>query len=263
MTLRVKAVLIIFSCFYTIVTSLHIYTYQQCLKVVFLDIGQGDAALIITPDMKSILIDTGRDVATVSAISNYWKSSYIDLLIITHPDTDHLAGVYNLRKSFHFNKVIAERNTLLDDLDFIEVNDFDVLRIGCCTSIKLFNTHNKSDDSNERSIAALISYGDNDIFIAGDLPKNLEDSLAMDLGDIEMLKVGHHGSKTSTSQYFLETVKPEIAIISVGKENDYGHPHIETMQLLSKNKIKSYRTDLQGDIQFKIEANNPAIIFSQ
>lgn len=257
-----KIVVIICCAIYTIVINFDFDYTQETLKAIFFDVGQGDSLLLLTPDSKSILIDAGKDISAASKLGEYLSGNIIDLLIITHPDTDHIAGVFDIKKGYQINNTIAEQHELLSGLSRLEVNEGGVIVVGCCVQLKLFNVDNKDEDANARSYAILVSYANKEIFVAGDLPKNLEDTLVNQIGDIEVLKVGHHGSNTSTSKYFLDTVKPEVAIISVG-ENKYGHPHFEVLNNLNNAGVQTYRTDQLGDIEIIFSTTKKYKIYSK
>lgn len=224
-------------------------------ELIFLDVGQGDALLLITKDHYSLLVDTGSDISATSAISNYWHEKYLDFVIITHPDNDHLGGIYDIARNFQIKKLLSEPIPGFSGYQHLEVFDGQVLMLGCCVQIKFYNTNSKASDTNSRSIALVITSENNDVFIAGDLPSQIEDSLISKLPDLEILKVGHHGSSTSTSEQFLKNTKPEFAVISVGNKNKYGHPQQQIIERLQNNNIKILRTDQSGDILFDFGAN--------
>lgn len=262
MNIKVKAIIVITCCVYFFIGVVDISSSQNFNKAIFLDVGQGDSLFILTQDEKSVLIDTGKDITAATKIGKYLFDNSLDLLIITHSDIDHIGGVIDIKKSFQIKSVIAESNDFTEDLNLQTIENGTKVLVGCCLQISFFNVESNLLDNNERSLAMLITSGDTDFFVAGDLPKSLEDSLVANLGDIEVLKVGHHGSNTSTSDYFINRIKPEYAVISVGKENRYGHPHREVLDVLEKNGIDTYRTDELGDIIIEFDAKSVAKISS-
>ena len=227
------------------------------LRFFFLNVGQGDALLILTPENISILIDTGPDISVVSGLGKYLSNRKIDYLIITHPDKDHSGGLSDILSSYVVLNYIGEKSTLTSNLKlYNSIISGDELNLGCCVNFHFYNLNNPSQDTNERSIAVLVHMGALSLFAAGDLPSKLEDQLAPVIGHIDILKVGHHGSNTSTDDYFLNEIKPEIAVISVGKNNKYGHPKSVTLGRLKAIKATILRTDEVGDVNLTTDGQS-------
>lgn len=248
-------------------------TFQEgVLQVQLLDVGQGDAMLITTPDNLKILIDAGKGNDVVYALDEVlpiWGRD-IDVMIATHPDADHIEGYLELlamiQPKYFFMNESTKTNSLISSLELIlkqsdaqvrtldQANDF---RVGCCTEFKVLfpagdQTIFDEEDSNDQSVGLLISYGDVDMFTAGDLSADLEleamKHIPADRLPIEILKVGHHGSKTSTSKALLDMLKPSYALIGVGEGNSYGHPAEEVIDILNSHNVQIYRTDLDGTV---------------
>ncbi|OIO48305.1 MAG: hypothetical protein AUJ32_00940 [Parcubacteria group bacterium CG1_02_40_82] len=252
------------------------------LKVIFFDIGQGKAVFIEEPGGSQILIDGGPDGSVVEKLSSampYFDKN-IDLLILTHPDSDHLAGLIEVLKRYsvvsiietgiadptalyqEWHKIIKEKNiSLIYALagQKIKIGDDFLLEI-------LFPAKSlvgqSFSNTNSSSIVAKLTYGKNSFLFTGDAEEPTEFYLLQSGAkiDADILDVGHHGSKNSTSQKFLDAVSPETAVIQVGKNNRYGHPAQETLDKLKDVEI--YRTDLCGGIEilsdlekYSIQAN--------
>jgi competence protein ComEC len=239
------------------------------IDVNFLDVGQGDSIYIRTPDNYDILIDGGPDHDLTSKLNKYmpyWDRD-IDWLVITHPDWDHIGGFPRVFDQYKVHNIIytpynhdtSVAEELLNKISkedpikkFIELNED--LQIGCCTSLEFFwpSESKLSKDINDSSIAFRLETYDTSIFFGGDLSKEYEDTIADKIGDVDILKVGHHGSNTSTSQYFLSVLEPEYGIISAGKDNNFGHPHLEVINNLEQYKVQILQTALEGDINLRV-----------
>ena len=226
--------------------------------ILFFDVGQGDSILIHGENNKyNILIDTGgskySDIATNKLIPYFEKEGIkrIDLVIISHLDYDHYGALESLENNFKVDKVIDNSNysnIYYQDLNFINLNKNDGL----------------SMDKNEQSSVLLLEFLDLTFLFTGDAPKEIENKIIDTYNiDIDVLKVGHHGSKTSTSIEFIKAIKPELAIISVGKNNRYGHPNLEVINNLRKEKVVIYRTDINGSIKISKNIFNEIIIYKK
>ena len=244
---------------------------SQSLKVVFFDIGQGDAIFIETPKRTQILIDGGPSKKIVEKLGQElpFFDRTIDFIIATHPDSDHISGLVEVLKSYRVDLVggTGIKGSTAEFQEFsneIEENKSGkvVLRKGQ----KIFIGKNlyfevlapledfegkTAKDYNTSSLVLKMAYGKSTFLFTGDAPISIEKKLAEEGSDIssQVLKISHHGSKTSTSNLFLEKVNPEIAVIQVGKDNRYGHPSPEVLERLAKYGIKVMRTDQVGDIK--------------
>lgn len=240
-------------------------TDGENLEVHFIDVGQGDAALIKKGN-EFMLIDAGRNVDE-KLIVDYLKKQKvrkIEYVIGTHPHEDHIGGLDNVIDSFEIGKIImpnaiATTKTFEDVLDSISKKGLTITKAksgdiydfnGASFTILAPNQEEYSNLNNYSVVVKLI-YGANSFLFTGDAEAQSEEEiLAKDkrLLKSDVLKVGHHGSVTSTTQDFLDAVNPSVAVISLGAENTYGHPHKEISERLESKKIKTYRTDLHGNI---------------
>ena len=255
--------------------------FNKNTYVYFIDVGQGDLELIVTENKESILIDTGGKLSykteswkqknkefnlMTSSVIQFIKSiglKKIDYLIITHGDYDHMGEAINLVNNFKVDKVIfncGEFNELEKEL--IKVLDKKKIKYYSCLKElnidddKLFFLNNK-DYGNENNNSSVIYTELNNykFLFMGDAGVEVEKDLIekYNLNDIDVLKVGHHGSNTSSSKEFIDSVNPKYSIISVGKNNRYNHPKDSVLETLSNSKI--YRTDIDGSIEIKINKN--------
>jgi len=253
---------------------------SQPLKVVFFDIGQGDSIFIETPQNQQILIDGGPSSAVLEKLAKEmpFYDRDIDLIILTHPEHDHYFGLMEVLKRYkvenilwtgivretsewkEWDKLIKEEEAEVkiaeagqkiifqeDPLIFIEIlHPFENL------------SGQEFEGCNDTSIVAHLFFEDVSFLFTGDIGKKVEAELVrqdVDL-DSDVLKVCHHGSKTSSSQEFLEAVLPKIAVIQVGRDNRYGHPCFEVLANLEKFGIQVLRTDINGDIKIVSDGNN-------
>ena len=244
----------------------------KLLTVAFLDIGQGDAIFIESPGGAQILIDGGPDRAVLAALGSmmpvYDRS--IDLVLATHPDADHIGGLPDVLELFDVNAIV-ENGGSSETATFgawQRAGDAEpgASQIGALRGMAialdketrltiLFPDRDISTaESNDGSIVARLDYGATSFLFTGDAPQSVEKYLVrLDAAslDVDVLKAGHHGSKTSTSAEFLAATTPEYAIISAGKDNRYGHPHQEVLAALAKAGIETLRTDELGTIVFE------------
>lgn len=237
-------------------------------KVVFLSVGQGDA-ILIQSGRQQILIDGGRDgKALLSALGREvpFYDRTIEAVIATHPDADHIGGFPALLDRYRVEEYIHTGATGKSD-DFVildraleqkNISRTVPGRLG--TSIELDRGGkltllypyllplSPETETNEGSIVARFDFGETSFLLTGDLAE--EEKVLPVTEDVDVLKVAHHGSRFSTSDAWLDLVKPEEAIISVGK-NSYGHPHPEVMDRLRERNIATYRTDELGSIVYR------------
>ena len=268
--------------FFLIVVYLYIKpSFNKNIQINYLDMSQGDSSLIITKNNKNILIDTGGKIkyksenweiqskeynTTLSKIIPYFKSigmKKIDYLILTHGDYDHMGEAINLVENFKVEKVIfncGEFNELEQEL--IKVLDKKKIPYYRCIKElyiddnKLYFLNNKDyGNENDNSSVIYTKLNNQKFLFMGDAGVEVEKDLMekYNLQDIDVLKVGHHGSKTSSSIEFIDEINPKYSIISVGKNNRYGHPNKEVLDNLNDSNI--YRTDIDGSIMFKIKNN--------
>jgi len=239
------------------------------LTVYFLDVGQGDAILIEAPNGNQMLIDGGRNQQVIKELSQVmpFYDRSIDLILATHPDADHIGGLSFVADRYQVSAFLSSGylssstpvvvlNQVLNDrnIKMIEVSrgmriilDDDVYFDILFPDRKLVDV-----DSNEASVIGELVYGQTEFIFTGDAPQKIETYLVRLDGtrlQAEVLKIGHHGSRTSTAGEFLSLVKPEIAIISAGGDNQYGHPHLEVLDLLKQAEVEVLTTYEQGTIK--------------
>lgn len=238
-----------------------------------LDVGQGDAFLLQTVDKKYVLIDGGPSSNLIDVMADYmpfWQNR-LDLVIATHGDSDHIGGLVELSERYVIenflyngeskNTLIFEelmKNISIDGVDISIAQSGEEIRVGCCMEIDiLWPGSINIEDSNDRSVSIIAKYQDFEIYMAGDLGYKYEEKITNNLGvDIEVMKLSHHGSRTSTSTKVVDNIRPQITLISAGKDNKFGHPHREVLDLLDKNNIIQYRTDIQGTVSIKSDGSD-------
>lgn len=246
-------------------------TPSEDLKVHFLDVGQGDSIFIELPTNETILIDASIKDAS-NKIINYLREenvSKIDYVFATHPHSDHIGGMSAVIKAFDIGQIYMPKavtttktyeNLLLTIKDKNlkikaakagnTIIDTDDLKL-----VVLAPNQDSYESLNNYSIVLKLTYKEKSFLFMGDAETLSEKEITGDI-QADVLKVGHHGSRTSTSQAFLNKVNPSYAVISVGLNNDYKHPHQEVIDRLEKKNIKIYRTDQNGDIMFTTDGYN-------
>lgn len=240
---------------------------EELLSVHIIDVGQGDSILIQTPNFKNILIDSG-DENSDSIVKSYLKKEKVDsldMVFATHPDSDHIGGLdsiishFNVKKiympeqkvdSTAFNNLVASCKSKSLDINYLYKGD----SINLDTDIKLqvLSPSYIQDENNLNSLVFNLDFRDKSFLFTGDSEVTNEKDIinSFDLDSVDFLKVGHHGSSSSTSQEFLSETTPDIAVISCGYKNQYGHPHQKTLDNLDTYDVLTYRTDLLGDLVF-------------
>lgn len=234
------------------------------MSVHYINVGQGDSTLIRAPYGENILIDGGN--INGSNLVSYLKKQgikTIDVMISTHPDADHIGGLDDVLKAFTVKSVYAPKvsHTTQAYVDFLKAVQAEKLSIKpvqkgvkipvkgvTATFLAPVKTYDK--DLNDWSAVLRVVYNKKSFLFTGDAELKSETDMIQSKQVLksDVLKVGHHGAKTSTGQAFLNAVKPSVAVISVGKGNRYGHPTTETINRLKAAKAAIYRTDLQGHI---------------
>lgn len=256
----------------TVWHSVYIEEERRELTVAFLDIGQGDAIFIEAPNGNQILVDAGPNSKVLSELGNVmpWYDKSIDMIVVTNPDKDHIGGFIDVLKRFRVNKFLepgTENKTLTNTTlhDLVEDRGIEKLKAGKGMNIVLDEKNDvvlsvlfpdrdvSEESSNDGSIVMRLTYGETEVMFTGDASLRVEREVLehKEVIQSDILKVGHHGSRTSTSREFLETVKPEFAVISLGKANKYGHPHEEVIGTLDSYGAKILRTDESGTIVMK------------
>jgi competence protein ComEC len=252
--------------FYTVYAE----SQNNILKVTFLDVGQGDAALIESPTGNQFLIDGGPDKNILNALGRImpFYDRTIDMILATHPDQDHIGGLPEVMKNYSIGEYISngatsstgvfkelESEISQKNIKTEIVRTGEVFDLGGGAFLKILypDSDPKGKDTNEYSIVAKLYYGNSTFIFTGDAPTDVEDYLAKTDGaelKSEVLKVAHHGSKNSLSPAFLSAVSPEYSVISAGKDNRYGHPHKEILDFLNSIKSQILITFNLGDIVF-------------
>lgn len=245
------------------------------LQVHFLDVGQGDAIFIETPSGKQVLIDGGRDGRVLGELSHVmgFFDREIDMVVGTHPDLDHIGGLIDVLKRYKVASILTTENKgessaadLYNKLKASEGAEVVNARRGQTFSVGdgallevLFPDSDPSEmESNTSSIVLKLRYGSSTFLFTGDSPKNIEEYLVLTEGEhlkSDVLKVGHHGSRTSTSELFLEEVAPTYAVVSAGRDNSYGHPHVEVTDLLFNKRVEMLVTAKEGTVTFSSDGN--------
>lgn len=240
--------------------------HEDILRIYYLNVGQADSTLVIN-NGETMLIDGGNE-ADSPLIIQYIKRlgiSKIDYIIATHPDSDHIAGLDKIILAFDVgcvympitnksNKEMNELYNAIEDKNVIHPNASDYFYLGNskCTILNSGDTSKVSD--NNSSIVLQLDYGETNCLFMGDAESAVEENVTWN--DIDILKVSHHGSKDATSLTFLEKVKPEYSIISVGKDNSHNHPSNETLSNLNAVNSTIYRTDENGTIILTSDGTN-------
>ena len=241
--------------------------FNDSFDVTFLEVSQGDS-MLITYKENTILIDTGGsyfyDAMSLDKTIPYLKSlgrTSIDYLILTHGDYDHMGEAINLVNNFKVEKVIFNcgefndlEKKLIKVLDKRKIQYYSCIKELNIDDNKLYFLNNKDyGNENDNSSVIYTEINDHKFLFMGDAGIEVEEDLIekYNLQNIDVLKVGHHGSRTSSSEEFIDEINPSYSIISVGKNNRYGHPSKEVLENLEDSKI--YRTDQNGSIIFKIK----------
>ncbi len=253
-------------------------TQSGFVEVHFIDVGQGDSIYIKTPT-QDILIDAGERGDTVVEYLNNQNVEELELVIGTHPHSDHIGGLINVFEEIpvievmdpgivHTSKTFEDYLTLIDEKNII----FTVGRAGTKRTyedgaiLEILSPTNPSDeDLNDASIVAKLTFGDVSFLLTGDAEKPSENDMLQSGYKLKstILKAGHHGSTTSTSDSFLDAISPEAVVIMCGEGNSYGHPHQETLKKLEDADIAVYRTDMLGSIVVETNGIDYDIKYSQ
>lgn len=242
---------------------------QPSMEVHFIDVGQGDCILIKTPNDKIILIDGGTPESGEEIVGflKEQQINRINLLIVTHPDIDHIGGLTKVIKSTKIDKVLDSGKLYTTQtyrkyinqitkknipVEIAEKNQ--VIKLDPSIEIRVLNTYAPFRDNNESSIALKVTYKEMDFLLLGDIKKEQEKKLAGDL-QAEIIKVAHHGSRTSSALDFLKKVNPKVAVLTYSKQNDYGHPVDQVIENLNKVNALIYSTAVFGNITITTDGN--------
>jgi len=236
------------------------------LKVYFFDIGQGDSILIRTPEGKDILIDGGPDSVVIERLGEalpFWDR-HLDIVVLTHPHDDHVLGLYDVLARYrvdlvlepsiknepgnmiYFNGMTEKEKSVLKD---------DAITLGEDLKIEFiypFSLELEEENLNNTSLVFKLSYRDIDFLFTGDATEDVEAKILSENLESEFLKVGHHGSRYSSSQEFLDKVSPLVSVISVGEGNSFGHPTQDALDRLAAVGSRVLRTDKNGTVEVEV-----------
>ena len=248
---------------------------QRMLEISFFDVGQGDAAFAQMPNGVQILFDGGPDSTVLEKLGKEmpFYDRDIDWVVLSHPERDHLAGVLAVLKNYRVHNIIwsgiskdnAESKEWSDlvakeNANIVVAYPGEKLDLGGAPDCSLeilgpaAGTASSGSSSNDLSVMVRLVYGQRSFLFTGDSTSREEEAaLSVDSARADVLKVAHHGSKTSADDAFIADLLPAAAVISVGSGNSYGHPNQETLDLLGKYDIKTLRTDQSGDISFRTD----------
>ena len=238
---------------------------QPGLTLHMIDVGQGQA-LLLTCGGKSAMVDTGLP-GTSDAVVNYlWRQGVrgLDYLFVTHPHSDHCGGVRDVVERMGAElllipQYLSEEAALATAGDWVGKTDTSIAiahtgqqyGLGDATITVLHPTKdNQMDDMNDLSLVLLVEYGGKRLLLTGDASRTVEAQL--EVGQVDVLQVSHHGSSSASSADFLAKIAPDYALISCGENNDYGQPHREVLSRLEDIGAEIYRTDLQGTLVVQV-----------
>ena len=244
---------------------------EENLEVFFLDVGQADSTLIIQ-NGKSMLIDAGNDengkqvVESIKALG----ITKLDYIVVTHMHADHMGGMDKIINAFEIDNIYMPQTShatkevqeLLEAMlnrgvNYESPNIGDTFSLGNANGKIIYADNNEPENLNNSSIIIELTFGTQKYLFMGDAEKEVEETLQLD--KVNILKVGHHGSSTSSSQNFIKKIKPDIAVISVGKDNSYNHPHSNVVERLKKYGATIYRTDENGTVWISCDGNKSIV----
>lgn len=251
---------------------------QGDLLVHFVDVGQADCQLIQTPQ-QNILIDAG-DIGDGPQVISYLRAQgveRVDLLIATHPHADHIGGMSDVIQEFEIDKILFSEvpesilptsKTYQELLNSIEQKKLRITKakpgtqydLGGGASMAILGPIEDYDNLNDTSVVCRLDYGENSFLFMGDAEIRSEEDLlntySKETFKADVLKLGHHGSDTSSGEKWLDAIRPDYAIAEVGYDNKYGHPNPQIIQRLKERGIKLYRTDQNGTIVAASDGKN-------
>ncbi len=241
------------------------------MHVHFIDVGQGDSILIESPSGKTMLIDGGVKGAGQQIVSylNELGINKLDIVVATHPDADHIGGLIPVLDNMtteqfydsgkvHTSQTFEEMLTQIDEknIPYHVPKIGDDIEFDKDVNVKVLNANDQATDNNDASIVLKMTYGNVSFLLTGDAGVALEKEMLQYDVKATVLKAGHHGSNTSSSDEFVQAVKPEVAILSYGEDNKYGHPHAEVMDRLQAIGSKIYATADLGTITVSTDGVN-------
>ena len=250
------------------------------LHVYFLDVGQGDAMLVQTPNGNQMLIDGGPDTKILARLGGILplKDRDLDVIVATHTDADHLSGLVDVLKRYTVDHIVETGMKCAtaicgqwEELAGRQQSSRVFARAGYTVSLDdevQLQVLNPLEDisgqvvkkTNNAGIVLKLTYRNQTMLFAADIEKSVEDALLRRTDvDVDFLKIAHHGSKTSSTQNFLAATTPNVAFIEVGAKNRYGHPTPEVLDRLDKNGILYYRTDKDGTTELILDGTNYSV----
>jgi beta-lactamase superfamily II metal-dependent hydrolase len=270
------------SLFFAFVSCIFLYTQtQHNLTVSVLDVGQGDAILLVTPSHHTMLIDGGAANIVLDRLSKQlpYGTKTIDVILATHPDADHITGLIPVLEKYNVKHIVVsphggDTDIVRDLVSHITIEEADVhvaqtgdaldFHDGVHARILYpYKNYTPTKDTNDASVSMVVMYDDMSFLLTGDLPIQKERYLLQEgvlPHHITVYKAGHHGSKTSSSEQLLSYIKPEYAVISAGAENKYGHPHQETLTRLEMYAKEIISTIDKGTISFITDGHAMRIV---
>lgn len=242
------------------------------LHLIVFDVGQGDAIFIEAPNGNQVLVDGGPSNAILGklgAAMPFWDRS-LDLVVLTHPHADHVTGLIEVLKRYDVGMVLEsgvnystaeyrEWRTLLEQkhIPVLIARAGQKIHLSPKTELNLLTPfesfiEKSPNHVHDAMVVSKLIYASSSVMLTGDVEKQIEYRLLLSGADLDsdILKVAHHGSRTSTTEGFVRAVSPQYAVISVGRKNRYGHPYQQTLDVLAKFGIKIFRTDQDGDVEF-------------
>ena len=240
------------------------------LSVRFLDVGQGDAIHIQTPDGYEMLIDGGPTALVLRELASgrSFFDATIDVVLATHSDSDHIGGLVDVLARYQVATILQTNNksdspaaaafaaaAVSEGAEIVLAQAGQIIELGASTTVRILAPTGDTAlwRSNAASIIVQVSYGEIDFLLTGDAPVETEDYIVQTYGErieSEVLKLGHHGSKTSSSGLFLDAVQPEYAVVSAERNSRYGHPHAEVTDRVAARNIQLLSTAEVGTIEF-------------
>lgn len=247
-----------------------VFASSPYLAVHFLDVGQGDAIFVETPDRVQVLIDGGPDGSVIRELGEVMSpfDKTIDLVVATHNDKDHIGGLLDVLARYQVSAIMRTNNqhdTSVAEQFSAGVSEENAVMIaplagqryiiGASTTLTVFSPVGdvQNHESNASSLVVKVAYGDTAFFLTGDAPIGIEEYLTMAYPaelQSDVLKLGHHGSRTSTSAGFLASVLPTYAVVSAGGDNSYGHPHAEVLENVAAVESTLLSTADRGRVTF-------------
>ena len=253
----------------------HIAVDPGLLSVHFIDVGQGDATLIMAPSGARVLIDAGpldSEEVLLSYLASY-NVTHLDALVVSHSDSDHCGSADDVLRTLDVGLVVhsgfyKDTPAYADFLDAVQeegcpvltrdtLDEGQYLDLADDLTVQVLSAYREAKDSNSASLVLKVTFGSEDLLFMGDAPSGVEDWTMRNYDiDAEVLKVAHHGSYSSTSTEFLAEVSPIYAVVFCATGNDYGYPHDEVIQRLGSVGAEVFRTDLVGSIVMQSDGDS-------